>query len=119
MHSVACRLDRCLLHHQDGSSFWRPGAMKNALRHGESLMGGESDRRILQVNQKPAAEHKEKLVFAIMLVPVELSMKDTQSHHGVVDPAEGLVGPLAFAAAMSPGTSINSRPPNLMSRLML
>ena len=52
-------------------------------------------RFLLQFNNEFALEREEKLIFLIMLMPVELSLFEyTNTNHTIIDLAECLVEPL-------------------------
>lgn len=67
--------------------------MHHAFRDGKSLPRCQLDRPAFQVNHEPALDHIEEFVFIVVLVPVEFSLLDAQSHDRVIHPAQRLVLP--------------------------
>jgi hypothetical protein len=64
-----------------------------------TLVGLKGYRFILQINQKPALEDKEELVFLIVFVPMEFSLHHTQANDTVIHLTKRLVVPLLLAGS--------------------
>ena len=85
--SVAGRFYRRLLEHQHYRALGSPGSVLGPFRDGVSLVRPELDRAFLRVEQQPAGQDEEELVFLIVLVPVELALDDRYADNAVVDQA--------------------------------
>ena len=92
-NSVARRDYPGAFHHQDDRLLRRSRAVHDAFGHDESLARLQHDSPILEIDQEKSLDDVEELVEIVVLVPVILSLHDTDSHDRVVDPAQRLVEP--------------------------
>lgn len=68
--------------------------MHDAFRHHRALPWIERDGLgIFDFNDELAFDHIEELILVVMLVPVEISVDDTESDHAIIDIDEALVPP--------------------------
>src|SRR5271165_3118083 len=91
---VASRYDRRCLDHQDHALLGRAGAMHDAFRHDEALIGQKLNRAAFKVDDEPSTQDEEELVVVVVFVPVVFALHHAKAHHRLVHPAEGLVVPL-------------------------
>ena len=70
--------------------------MEHTLGHGESLLWIQLNHAAFQINDKLALDDVEKLIFVIVLVPMELALQDAQTDNAVVDLTQRLVKPLVL-----------------------
>src|ERR1700752_5403509 len=87
---IAGRYDARALRHQDHGEIGRARAMHHAFRHHESLEPLQIDGAVLQVDDEVPVEKEEELIVVVVLVPVILTLHETQANPRVVDLAEFL-----------------------------
>jgi hypothetical protein len=102
---VAGGHDACGLDHENRGALRCPRSVDHTPWHGVALMAIESyGAPALKVDQQLAVEHEEELVLLIVFVPMEVALKDVESHNSIVHRGERLVEPrqkpdARFAAA--------------------
>jgi hypothetical protein len=92
--------------HKNDGALGGAGTVLHASGNGESLAGSEFDGAALELNDEFSFDDVEELILVIVLVPMELAMHDPETHHAVIDAAQGLVPP-GFLAGVGDGLHVN------------
>jgi hypothetical protein len=90
---ITGRHDDSSFHHQDDGSIRSAGAMHDTFWHHESLLGLQINRSIFEVDDEVSLQDEEKLVVALVFVPMVFALQDPEANHGVIHFAERLVVP--------------------------
>src|ERR1700677_67037 len=98
-NSVTGRHDAGGLDHQNDAFLRCACAMDHTIGHDKPFMRPESDRAILEVDQKLPIQAEEELIVLLVLMPVILSLHHTKPYHGAIHLAEGLVVPAVVDAS--------------------
>jgi len=77
--------------------------MFHAFGDDESLSRRQINGALLQIDQESAADHVEKLILIVVVMPVIFTLDHAQSDNRFVHPAECLVIPLILAGRDQPG----------------
>ncbi len=67
--------------------------MHEAFWHHEPLLGLQINRPIFEVDDEVTLQDKEKLIVALMFMPMVLPLHDPEANHGFIHLAERLVVP--------------------------
>jgi hypothetical protein len=63
----------------------------------EALPGSEFNRTAFEIDKQLSLDDIKEFVVIVVLVPVILTLDDSQAHHRLVDLAQRLIEPLVFA----------------------
>jgi hypothetical protein len=72
--------------------------MHDTFGYNEALLRLKINRTVLKINDEMSLENEEELVIVIVLVPMVLTLHDTQTNNRIVHLAERLVVPLIRAS---------------------
>jgi len=94
------------LDHERNGPLRGASSMNNSTRDHQPLSRTKLDCAVFQIEKEQAVEHEEKLVFTIVLVPVELPLEHAEPDRAVVHGAKRLVPPL-FKTLISQFPGVN------------
>ena len=83
----------CGFHHQDYSALRGPWTMHNAFGNDKSLAWCKIDSPVFEIDEKPALNYIEELIFFVVLVPVVFAVDYPQPNHRLDYLAQRLVVP--------------------------
>lgn len=94
LNSISHWCHRASFNHEDHCSLRRSRSMQDALRDCKSLLRGEFNGLVFQVDAEPPIHNKKELILVVVLVPVEFTSYNSEPHDAVVDPTQRLVKPV-------------------------
>jgi hypothetical protein len=97
IQSIAGRYDSSVFDHQHDGSLQGARTVNRSLWNDKSLSRREFNRVVFKVDQQLSLYDIKEFVIVVVLVPVILSLHNTETNHRIIYLTEGLVVPLVLA----------------------